>query len=418
MSIRAKYRIFLYGMLIAGTAAIIYLTSVYLEKNIPDNIIIHENNEKIIDFNIPFTGVIESSGNNNSSVKAINLNKPVVIKTGESGSYNLKLKLFGLIDYKDVKIDVISSKSVYACGNTIGIYLKSDGILVIDTGSFMSGGSEVSPSSGIIFSGDYIMAVNGNSVSSKADLIDMVRENMDNDIILTLRRNGSKFDVKIHPMQDETGAYKLGLWVKDDCQGIGTLTYIDENGNFGALGHGICDSDTGEVVEIAGGVLYKANVLSIIKGRTGIPGEYVGTIDYSDSNILGYIESNNGLGIYGKSNGVVDKGARIVEAGYKYDAVKGKATILTSLNGSIEEYEIEIVELDYSASNHNKGIVFKVTDSELLSQTNGIVQGQSGSPILQNGKLIGAVTHVFVNDSAMGYGIFLETMLNASESSN
>lgn len=413
MSIRAKYRMFLYSMLIAGIMGIICLTAVYFDKNIPDNIIIRENNEKIIDFNIPFTGEIVSSGSN-ENVKALNLNKPIVFKTGEEGSYQLKIKLFGVISYKNVNIDVISSKSVYACGNTIGIYLKSDGILVVDTGSFVSAGREVSPSREIIRSGDYITAVNGNAVNSKNQLIDIVEKNRDNPVILTIRRNSSSFDVKITPAVDETGKYKLGLWVKDDCQGIGTLTYIDENGRFGALGHGICDADTGTIVEISGGMLYQAKVLSVIKGKSGTPGEYVGTIDYSENNILGFIESNGNLGIYGVSNGSVDKDAYVVEAGYKYDAKKGPAVMRTSLNGTIEEFEIEILELDYS-DNNNKGIVFKVTDEALLQQTNGIVQGQSGSPIIQDGKLIGAVTHVFVNDSTMGYGIFLETMLNAEK---
>ncbi len=409
MGARVKYKIFLYTILFAGCFAVIYMTAVYFDKNIPDSIIIHENNEKVIDFNIPFTGVIESSSGN-GHVKALNLNEPVIIKTGSKGTYNMDIKLFGLITYKNVEIDVVDKKYVYACGNTIGLYLKSDGVMVIDTGSFSSDNSMVCPSKDIIKSGDYITAVNGTPVTLKSDLISLISNCGGNDVVLTIRRNDSVFDVKVLPCMDETGTYKLGLWVKDDCQGIGTLTYLDENGRFGALGHGICDSDTGKIVEISGGVLYNAKVLSVIKGEAGTPGEYVGTIDYSTQNILGFIDINSPLGIYGISDGTIDYETRVSEVGYMYDVALGKATILTSVDGAVEEYEIMITELDYSSTG-NKGIVFEVTDEKLLEKTNGIVQGQSGSPILQNGKLVGAVTHVFVNNSKMGYGIFLETML-------
>lgn len=413
MTIRTKYRLFLYIFLAFGIFEIIYLSRSYLEKSIPDNIVIHENNEKTIDFNLPFTAVIESSGS--EQVHAVNLYEPVVIKTGGQGTYQMKIKLFGLFDYKDINIDVIGNQSLYACGNTIGIYLKSDGVLVVDTGEFSSDGQEVSPCKGILFSGDYITHVNDIAVDSKAQLIKLVEENGSEDMVLTIRRNDSITKVKIKPQKDINGKYKLGIWVKDDCQGIGTLTFIDENGNFGALGHGICDSDTGLLMEVSGGVLYKARVLSIIKGKSGTPGEYVGTIDYSSENVLGYIDKNGDLGIYGTTNGKIASDSVVMDVGYKYDTHKGKAYIRTSINGRIGEYEIEILELDYSQNGGNKGIVFRVTDPRLLELTNGIVQGQSGSPIIQDGKIIGAVTHVFVNDSTSGYGIFLETMLNVAK---
>lgn len=413
MCIRAKYRLFLYVLLAFGIGGILYLSGIYIEKKVPDNIVIHENNEKIINFNIPFTAVIESS--ESEQVHAVNLYEPVVIKTGKQGTYQMKIKLFGLFDYKNVNIDVIGNQSLYVCGNTIGIYLKSNGILVVDTGNFSCEGQEVSPCKGILFPGDYITHVNDVQVDSKSSLIEFIERNEDKEMILTIRRNRSVTKVKVCPKRDETGKYKLGVWVKDDCQGIGTLTFIDENGNFGALGHGICDSDTGLLMEVSGGVLYNARVLSIIKGKSGTPGEYVGTIDYSAQNVLGYIDKNEDLGIYGKTNGKMDADATVMDAGYKYDTHVGTAYMRTAINGRVENFEIEIIELDYSQNGGNKGIVFRVTDKRLLELTNGIVQGQSGSPIIQDGKLIGAVTHVFVNDSTMGYGIFLETMLDVGK---
>lgn len=412
MTFQRKYKTFLLILLTLGITGIIYLSISYINKNIPDNIVLHEHNEKTINFQIPFTGIVESS--ENKSVKALNLNEPLTIKSGTPGTYKMHIKLFGILHYKDVNINVIGNRCVYVGGETIGIYLKSDGILVIDTGTIMVGGTIVEPSKDVLYAGDYIVAVNGKKMNSKTELINILQENGSKDAVLTIRRNGNLSDVRIKPAFDETGKVKLGIWVKDDCQGIGTLTYITDNGNFGALGHGICDSDTGKLIEVSGGMLYKANVLSIIKGKRGEPGEYIGTIDYSRKNVMGTIQKNTALGIYGQLNDIQYNNYEIMEAGYRYDAHVGKAQIRTSINNEIDIYDIEIVELNYGEKNGNKGIVFKVTDPDLLCKTNGIVQGQSGSPIIQDGKLVGAVTHVFVNDSTMGYGIFLETMLNAA----
>lgn len=406
---KLKYRIFILGILCLGAFSLMYLTGVYFDKNIPDIIFLRENNEKTLDFNIPFTGVIETG--EEEHIKSVNLNESVVLKSGRKGKYNLKIKLFGLIDYKDVDIDVVDDKTIYASGEAIGIYLKSEGVLIIDTGNFQTVTGEESPCKNILYSGDYVVAVNNIAVNNKEELIEKIKNCEGYNLIMTVRRNGIYSDVIVEPKEDITGTYKLGIWVKDDCQGIGTLTYIDDTGTFGALGHGICDSDTGKIFNIEGGILYKANILSIVKGQNGAPGEFIGTIDYADENVLGYIEDNTELGIYGRLKPGTKEKVIPLEFGYMSDASIGPAKILTSIDGVVSEYDIEILDLDYMKKS-NKGIVFKVTDSKLLEKTNGIVQGQSGSPIIQNGKLIGAVTHVFVNDSAKGYGIFLESMIN------
>ena len=195
------------------------------------------------------------------------------------------------------------------------------------------------------------------------------------------------------------------------------MTYIDMNGNFGALGHGISDSDTGGVVQIEDGALYETSILGIEKGTFGKPGVMSGVIYYGPGSVLGTIHSNTEEGIFGTVNERFKQTAKAdaIPIGYRQDVKKGTAYIRSDVSGIVKDYEIEIQKVDYTTAHKNKGMVIKVTDPELLAITGGIVQGMSGSPIIQDGKLIGAVTHVFIQDSTRGYGIFIENMLEAAE---
>ena len=215
------------------------------------------------------------------------------------------------------------------------------------------------------------------------------------------------------PVITEDGTGKLGIWVRSDTQGIGTMTYLDLNGRFGALGHGISDSDTGELVEISDGNLYDTRIVGIEKGSTGNPGVMSGVIYYGPGTMMGEITANTDQGIFGQVNQRLKSQitSEPIEIGFHQEVKKGKAYIRSGVSGEIKDYEIEIMKGDESNIQDNKSLVLQVTDPELLSLTGGIVQGMSGSPIIQNGKLIGAVTHVFVQDSAKGYGIFIEKML-------
>ena len=226
----------------------------------------------------------------------------------------------------------------------------------------------------------------------------------------------SHFDaknIKIKPVKDAEGIYKLGIWVKDDCQGLGTLTYVDGDGGFGTLGHTISDANTGKIIEVETGKLYTARIWSVIKGKEGDPGEIIGSINYDIRSDIGVIDENKNIGIYGDVNeqifAYVDK--VYMEIAYKQDVKEGTAYIRSFVGDEIKDYEINIMNLNYADLSKNKGIEFEVVDKELLSITNGIVQGMSGSPIIQDGKIIGAVTHVLVNDPTKGYGIFIENML-------
>ena len=233
-------------------------------------------------------------------------------------------------------------------------------------------------------------------------------------VTLTVRREQEQLEIAMTPVEASDGTYKLGAWVRDDTQGIGTMTYLDLNGNFGALGHGISDTDTGGVVEIESGALYETQIMGIEKGESGAPGVMSGVIYYSPGTQLGQITANTDTGVFGVAgDGLKELAAsQALPVGYRQDVTTGPAYLRSSVSGEVRDYQVEITKVDYSSSHRTKSIVFQVTDPDLLTLTGGVIQGMSGSPLIQNGKLIGAVTHVFVQDSAKGYGIFIENMLS------
>lgn len=322
---------------------------------------------------------------------------------------------------EDVVLTGNNGTLIYPCGFPIGIYLETEGVLVIGTDAITGvDGYNYEPAYDLVREGDYIVELNDIEVSAKAQLSYLVKKYGNKDIILTIRRDDVIQDVTIEPVKVGNGSYKLGIWVKDDSQGIGTMTYVCNDGSFGALGHGISDTDTKKLLDSNDGLLYGAKIWGITKAKSGVAGSLCGSINYEEDNIIGDIEKNSSLGIYGviHSKNMVDSlideyNLKPYEICSKYDVKIGKATILACISGDVKEYDIEITELKVNSSG-NKGIVIKVTDNELLDETGGIVQGMSGSPIIQNGKLIGAVTHVFLRDSSLGYGIFIEEMLKSN----
>ena len=262
--------------------------------------------------------------------------------------------------------------------------------------------------------------MNHHEISGKADLLSAVGQIDGGDVVLTLRRGEDMLDRMISPVECETGEYKLGIWVRDNVQGLGTITFLTEQSRFGALGHGISDTDTNMLMTIDNGRVYRTSIQDITKGYSGSPGTMEGIIVYNKYNILGTIDKNTEAGIYGsidKIDDLFDEQIPI-ETASKEEIEIGDAKIRCYIDNEIKEYDIRVTDIDMTSSEINKGLVIQVTDPELLEKTGGIIQGMSGSPIIQNGKLIGAVTHVFVQDSTMGYGIFIENMLNQVESSD
>ena len=336
------------------------------------------------------------------------------ITVSQEGSYRIPCRLFGLIPFKEIKVTPAKSSNVLVSGSSVGIYMETQGVLIIDTGEILSqSGTAQEPAKNLVKPGDYIVAFNDQEISTKKELMDDLKTLDGEEVVLDIKRGEETIPVSVTPVKDTQGEYKLGIWVRDDTQGIGTLTFVDSEGRYGALGHGISDVDTGELLSIKDGALYQAQILGIQKGSDGYPGELSGLIHYDSSNIIGSISLNTKNGIYGTFNGNIGENIELrqMPVGYKQEITTGPAGVLCSIDGKVEEYTAEITRIDMNHEDTNKSFVIHITEQRLLEATGGIVQGMSGTPVVQNGKFIGAITHVFVQDSTSGYGIFAETML-------
>jgi stage IV sporulation protein B len=398
-----------------------------IEKSIPDEIKMLVGTEENFDFNMPFQANIETEdigviSVNNLKVPSnqinFDMNRPFTLESSQTGTYSISLKLFGLFEFKNISLDVIETSELIPCGNPIGIYVETDGILVLGSGRITGeDGLNYEPISNKLKSGDYILKINGKEMSKKKELIDEIQNSNGKDVDLLIRRNEEEFTVQITPVKTASGNYKIGAWIRDNTQGIGTLTFVSPDGQFGALGHGITDIDTGLLMDVKDGSIYTAEIMSIIKGKEGEPGELIGMIRQSDKFKIGSIKENTYQGIFGTIGNEFDDNLSTepLEIGLKQEVVKGKAKIRCTIEDKVSDYDIEIESVDMSNSNHSKGIVIRITDERLLDLTGGIVQGMSGSPIIQNNKIIGAVTHVFIQDSTKGYGTFIENMVNNLE---
>lgn len=331
-------------------------------------------------------------------------------------SYRLIYNRFYFELQDEIKVSASDGKIVYPCGKIVGIYTSCDGIFVIDTCEIEdTNGEFIDAAQSKVKTGDYIISVNGESVSEKEDLVEAVKKSEGRELLLEIKRNDSVFSTGIIPILAKNGDYMLGIWVKDDLAGVGTITYYTKSGDFAALGHGMGDGETQKLLTMDQGDVYISNVVGVEKGVKGNPGEIKGVIYYGKANHLGTLSENTGKGIYG----VLDneelttymQSQKAYTAANKQEIQIGQAQILSEVSGSIKPYTIEITYVDYLATDTNKGLHIKVTDADLLALTGGIVQGMSGSPIIQNGKLIGAVTHVLINDPQQGYGIFIDEMM-------
>ena len=395
----------------------------YAEHQIPEHFSVAEGEETSFSLDLPlYTTLLSESeevilkGDSGIPQDEIRIrpDQEFSLYARKDGNFRLGRKLFGTIPFKEISVNVEDACYAVPCGMPVGIYLKSRGVMVIGTGKVTDeNGSEAEPAYGILQSGDYIEAINGEPLSDKEALITSLNRMGESEALLRVRRGGRELELSVDTVKTADGSRKLGAWVRDDTQGIGTMTYLKPDGGFGALGHGISDSDTGRVVEIENGALYETEILGIEKGSAGNPGVMAGVIYYGPGSRLGSVAQNTDCGIFGTAGQAFCDavGQQTMEVGHRQDVKRGKAWIRSCVSGEACDYEIEIQRVDYSPAKENKSLVFQVTDERLLRLTGGIVQGMSGSPILQNGKLVGAVTHVFVQDSTRGYGIFVEDML-------
>ncbi len=318
----------------------------------------------------------------------------------------------------EVNAATSSENMVIPGGMPIGIYLETEGVMVLGTDSITAeDGMDYEPAANLVKAGDYIVALNEQAIHDKSELIETVKDLGDEDIILRVRREEQYMNIRMKPVRLNARECKLGIWVRDNAQGLGTVTFLNTNSRFGALGHGIHDVDTSELLEIENGRVYETSIRDIQKGEDGAPGGMEGIIVYNNYNVLGKITSNTDCGIFGTIDRIdaLFADQTPIETAAKDEIVEGPAVIRCAVEGTVKDYQIRVTKIDKNTTEVNKGIVIEVTDDRLLSVTGGIVQGMSGSPIIQNGKLIGAVTHVFVHDATKGYGIFIEDMMENVE---
>ena len=380
-----SYRKLLIILFMLNLFAITVFYIKYCKSQLPNTIHIKKGEKISLCYNIPASATI-----NNQKIK---LNRTFIFQKCSSWQYEMKTSLFGAIPLKKIKVKVVDGQKVIPSGQVVGIYVETNGLLVIDTDGFTGeNGVDHAPSKNKLYRGDYIKKIDGADVLSKKQFIEKINQSNGNSVTLTVSRRSKVLKIKIKPEFSKTDhMYKIGAWIRDNTQGIGTMTYIKKD-SFGGLGHGIYDMDTGKLLKIKGGFLLTPQIYSIKKGKSGTPGEIVGSIEYKEENIIGSIKKNTEKGIYGT---VSDTESKAYEIGYRQDVKKGKAYILSNLTGSMKKYEIRISKVVPSDTDVLKSMEIEVTDKRLLNLTNGIIQGMSGSPIIQDGKLIGAVTHVF-----------------------
>ena len=375
-----KYRKFLWYALVGTLLSLFILIYETMKDHIPDEIFVYADEETDWEtfFQEPLISYDET------------------VEVSQNGSYQIRCKWLGVLPLKTIKVHTVEKQEVLVSGSPVGIYMETKGVLVIDSGEITDReGIRRTPAEHIIQSGDYICEIDGKVLTGKRQLMQLVRENQGEPMELQVIRHQETIKLEMTPVETEDGSYKLGIWVRDNIQGIGTLTYVEPNGTFGALGHGISDADTGERLEISDGDLYRADILSICKGTAGTPGELRGVINYREENRIGTICGNSQYGIRGQMEpGKYTESMKKIPTGLKQEIQTGKAEIRCDIGDGIREYQCEILEIDSNAKDTNKCFVLRITDDDLLSRTGGIVQGMSGSPVLQNGKLIGAITHV------------------------
>ena len=328
------------------------------------------------------------------------------------GTYNGRLMLGGVIPIKDVTLDLSEDIQVIPCGTPFGVKMFTQGVMVVKTDTVTVNGRTCCPAAeGGIEVGDVILKVNDDSIRSNEELIQIVSHANGEKISLDVMRDDKNLKLSITPVQTSPqGDYKIGLWVRDSSAGIGTVTFYQaESKTFGGLGHGICDVDTGALMSLSQGDIVQAKLDSITTGIKGTPGALNGHFDNDVA--IGTLLSNCETGVYGyMEESPADNTP--VEVASKHEVRTGSAKILTTISGDqAQYYDIEIESINYNQDTASKNMTIKITDETLLEKTGGIVQGMSGSPILQNGKLVGAVTHVFVNEPEKGYAIFSENML-------
>ncbi|GIN85533.1 SpoIVB peptidase [Heyndrickxia sporothermodurans] len=382
--------------------------------HIPNQITLFEGDK----FNISKAAKVSAEvGSTGKSIDVFSQKHSLEIKANSVGKDEVFLELAGL-PIKKVNVNVIKDFKVIPGGQSIGVKLNTLGVLVVGHHLVETKAGKLSPGEKAgIKVGDIITQINGEKIENMSDVAPIVEKAGEDGkkLNIVIQRDQEVINTTLNPEKDESEhTYKLGLYIRDSAAGIGTMTFVEpKSKKYGALGHVISDMDTKKAIVVEKGQILKSTVTSIEKGSNGKPGEKLARFS-SDHEVIGDIQRNSSFGIFGRLDKNIMNGKydRPMPIALSYQVKEGPAKILTVVDGSkVEEYDIEIVNTIPQKFPATKGMIIKITDPKLLEKTGGIVQGMSGSPIIQKGKIVGAVTHVFVNDPTSGYGVHIEWML-------
>ena len=321
-----------------------------------------------------------------------------------------EIRLFGFLPLKTVR-SASQGRTVVPGGDVVGVVLQTEGVQIVGFDRIDTAGGTVSPAfSAGLREGDMICAVNGQAVADSASFADLCASAGET-CELSCLRDGKAFTVQVSPVSDRSGEKRIGAWVRDSTSGIGTLSFYDAaTGAYAALGHGVTDVDTQKLIAPATGFLTKASILQIRKSGGSAAGELIGRFSTSSADAVATVERNTPFGIAGTLTRFSDAGTRSIGIAPRGAAHRGKAVILSAANGTVTEYTVNVIRVDVQSSPETQGMMIEITDPELLRQTGGIVQGMSGSPLIQDGRLIGVVTHVFISRPTRGYCLYAEWM--------
>ena len=401
--------------LAAATAALMLSPQLGTVTRLPDEMVLDAGAVTVI----PVASAVWTEASGGGAIAGLETQKGadgecLRLTAGDAGEGKLTFRLLGVVPLRTVKLSVRPERIMMPGGQSVGVAMTTGGVVVVGNSDL---GKRPSPARlAGIKSGDVIQCVNGVRVDGAKQLSQCLADGAP--ARLEVLRDGKKLEYEVTPARDERdGQYRLGAWVRDSTAGVGTLTFYDpQTGGFGTLGHAIADIDTGVLLPVGDGALYANGVTDVTPSRAGAPGELTGDF-MQRRQALGVVTTNSEYGVFGQIEALPDGAlyARGLPVAGRNQIHTGAASLLTTVDGGgVREYACEIVRLSDSAQPAARAMVIRVTDPALIARTGGIVQGMSGSPLIQDGRLIGAVTHVMVNDPTMGYGICIETMLDAA----
>lgn len=404
-------KIKMFFLLSIALTLLIYVSNI---TGMPNKIILFEGEN--INIKTALGVSLESRNIDSSKNKTIQTSTSINKTNLEEEQVQLTATLFGKIPVKEIDVNIIEETSVIPMGDLVGLKLYTNGVLVVGMSEIEAiDNKKYKPyEKSDIKEGDMIVKINETAVTCTSDLVNIVDESGGNEIDVTYIREEQYCKTTIKPVQIAEEEYKIGLWVRDAAAGVGTMSFYEPSTKmFASLGHGILDIDTEQLLDIAKGEFVKTKVIGVQKGEEGTPGKIQGSIDKQEK--IGEVYKNTMLGVYGKTTNLSSLNidlSNAMKVALRDEIKKGKASIICTLeNNQKKEYEIEIEKIYKNNNIDNKSMLIKVIDEELLNKTGGIIQGMSGAPIIQNGKFIGAVTHVLVTDPTTGYGIFGDMMI-------